>query len=132
MSNNFPSEAVTLTSQVSNLFLYTDPLVLSDSSHHTNVFLISNDGFHYRLRKCVFAVSLPLNSGLRQLLPDDDEDVMISTELSKDQLGQVVNFFTSGYLAVSDVTEELGDAFKIFGINLFSVKLEKVTSFAYK
>ena len=103
-------------------FLHSD-ILLSDR----DLRILSNDGYHFLLSKCVFAASCPgfANKIVRDL--DQDDVSAITTELSKEDLGRVVKFFVSGVLPDLNQLQDgtLLDTFKLFGIDLTMLELIK-------
>ena len=54
------------------------------------------------------------------------DEVIISTELDRDLLQEVVHFFVSGFLPNASMSKAIVKAFNYFGINLLNLKFTEV------
>lgn len=88
--------------------------------------LLSNDGHHFNLNKCVLAANTGFLGGILSSGEADPDPVAnITTDLSKEELGMVANFCVSGILPGLDDKSSVSRAFKQFGINLEDLDLVK-------
>lgn len=90
--------------------------------HFGDVKLLSNDGHHFHVNKSVMIANC---KSLRIPILERDsygEEVFVSTDLSKEDLGQVVNFFVTGLLPAEAVKVQ---AFLFFGVEIKKMKFGK-------
>ena len=102
---------------------FLEPGILRD---FCDLRILSNDGHHFLLNKCVFVASC--KGFTDQILGQDGNDLLaISTDLSKEDLGLVVNFCVSGRVPSLNLLREgnVLSAFQQFGIDLTGLELVK-------
>ena len=99
-------------------FPFLEPEILRD---FCNLRILSNDGHHFYLNKCVFAANCkPFATLVRET-----EDLAITTDLSKEELGRVINFCVSGTIPGYRDLEDANilETFQQFGIHLKDLKI---------
>ena len=107
----------------SSVILYTLPDVMSSWK---NVRILSNDGHYFLTNQSVLLANCKMLKSTILKQDSLQEAVAISTELDKDTLGDMINFFATGLISKESIAKpEILDAFASFGIDFSKLVLSE-------
>ena len=117
------SDSTGITLRSSDVF-YTSPQELAAWQ---DVKLLSADRCQFTMNKSVFVAHCRMLRSAVLLRDSREDEVVISTELASDVLGEMIQFFHTGLLSAGVKREVFEEAFRSFGIDLNKLRLSEVT-----